>query len=234
MELDQYLFTISSLYKLDIVTELFDVEIPTLTQGIINQMANKTGLNFVLIKDPEGNVCMANNKEVRPEFRQNFSVIDILDYMYAISYSLNFRLTGEEFVKINLQYPKDSETFWELAELGLQLKRIHSLKNIKSDNFIIEFNDEGNSIISNPHFEINVSMKKNLGRVYINETQHFENVPETVWTFTIENHQPAKKWLENRLGQKMNPDDIICYQKILLAISETERLVTKINEIKLE
>jgi len=234
MDLDQYLSNINSLYKLDIVTELFDGRIPALTQEIINQMAKKMGLNFILIKDPEGNVCMANNKEVRPEFRQNFSVIDILDYMYAIFHSSNFNSAEKESFRINFQYPNNAEVFWELTELGSQLKQIHSLKKIKSDIFITELSVKGNCIISNPHFDMYSSKENSYGRVYINESQFFENIPETTWTFTVQNHQPAQKWLENKKGQKMNLDDIIYYQKILFALAETERLVSKINEIKLQ
>ncbi|WP_281226820.1 type ISP restriction/modification enzyme [Flavobacterium aquiphilum] len=234
MELDQYLSTINSLYKLDMVTELFGRKIPVLTQEIINQMAKKTGLYFVLTKNPEGNVCMANNKEVRPEFRQNFSAVDSLDYMYAIFHSSNFSSAEKESFGMGFQYPGNAEVFWVLTELGSQLKQIHSLKKIKSDMFITEFSVKGNCIISNPHFEMYSSKEKNYGHVYINESQFFENVPETTWIFTIQNHQPAQKWLENKKGQKMNPDDIIYYQKILFALSETEQLVSKINEIKLQ
>jgi len=233
MELDQYLSTINSLYKLDIVTELFDGKIPVLTHEIINQMAEKTGLYYVLTKNPEGNVCMANNKEVRPEFRQNFTAFDSLDYMYAIFHSSNFNSAEKESFIINFQYPDNAEVFWEFTELGSQLKQIHSLKKIKSDIFITEFSVKGNCIISNPHFEMYSSKKNSYGRLYINESQFFENVPETTWTFTVQNHQPAQKWLEDKKGQKMNLDDIIYYQKILFALSETDRLVSKINEFKL-
>lgn len=136
MTLDQYLSSISTAYKDGIATELYEGEIPNLTEEIINQIAHKTGLHFILTKDSEGNVCMANNKEVRPEFRHTFAPIDILDYAYAILNSSNFRSTDKNSLKTNFSYPKDTKTFWELAELGSQIKKNHSLENLKAEDFI--------------------------------------------------------------------------------------------------
>ncbi len=136
MTLDQYLSSISIAYKLSIATELFDGEIPNLTEERINQIAHKTGLSFILSKDPEGNVCMANNKEIRAEFRQTFSPIDIINYAYAVLHSSNFRTSDKKILKINFPYPKNAEIFWKFAEIGSQIKQIHSLENLKADNFI--------------------------------------------------------------------------------------------------
>jgi predicted helicase len=136
MTLDQYLSNISTEYKNAISTELYDGTIPNLTEDIINQIAHKIELHFILAKDPEGNVCMANNKDLRSEFRQTFDPIDILDYAYAILNSSNFRLTSKKILKMNFPYPKNAETFWELAEIGSQIKQIHSLKILKTEDSI--------------------------------------------------------------------------------------------------
>ncbi|AOW09211.1 type ISP restriction/modification enzyme [Flavobacterium gilvum] len=231
MNPDSYLSDVNSAYKLGIATELFDGRMPDLTQEIIIQMENSTGLNFLPIKNLEGNVCMANNREVRPEFRQNFSALDILNYMCAILYSTSFRLPVNNAFETKFKYPKDADFFWILAELGAEIKEIHSLKKIKDTDSFFEFCNSGNAVITNPHFEIFISSEKNLGCVYINEKQYFKNVSESVWTFTIQNHQPAQKWLDQRLGQKLNSDDINYYKKILCALSETERLIQKIDAV---
>lgn len=136
MTLEQYLSSISSAYKHGIAAELYDTRIPNLTEETINKIAHKTGLHFILEKDPEGNVCMANNKEVRPEFRQTFAPIDILDYIYAFLHSSKYRPTNKESLETNFPLPKTTESFWELAELGSQIKKIHSLENQKDNNFI--------------------------------------------------------------------------------------------------
>nr|WP_314897440.1 type ISP restriction/modification enzyme [uncultured Flavobacterium sp.] len=78
--------------------------VPNLNPEIVNTIAKQLGLTFVAEKEPEGNVCIANNKEVRPEFRQIFAPIDILDYIYAVLHSPTYRSTYKEFLKID--FPK--------------------------------------------------------------------------------------------------------------------------------
>lgn len=74
----------------------------------------------------------------------------------------------------------------------------------------------------------------NLGRVYINETQYFNNVPAIAWNFYIGGYQPAQKWLKDRKGRKLEFDDIIHYQKIIVALTETDRLMKEIDKISFE
>jgi len=52
-----------------------------------------------------------------------------------------------------------------------------------------------------------------LGRVYINDTQYFGNVPELVWDFYIGGYQPAQKWLKDRKGRVLTHEDITHYQQ---------------------
>jgi hypothetical protein len=56
-----------------------------------------------------------------------------------------------------------------------------------------------------------------MGRVYINDTQYFDNVPEVAWNFYIGGYQPAKKWLKDRKDENY-PLDILHYQKIIMAL----------------
>lgn len=134
MDPDQHLHNIRSAYKKGIVPHLFDREIPNLTPETISQTALKTHLNFILPKDPEGNVCMANSKEVRPEFRQNFSAVDILDYLFALSHSSKFKTAEKDYLEIHFAAPKNAEMFWDLAQLGSKIKQIHSFQNIKTED----------------------------------------------------------------------------------------------------
>ncbi len=71
----------------------------------------------------------------------------------------------------------------------------------------------------------------NLGRVYINETQYFANVPELAWNFHIVGYQPAQKWLKDRKDRELGHEDILHYQKIIVALSETDRIMKAIDTI---
>jgi predicted helicase len=103
---------------------------PNLNSEIVKQLAEKLSLTFVPEKEPEGNVCYINNPEVRPDFKTTFAPIDILDYIYAVLHSPTYREKYKEFLKIDfprVPYPKDAETFWQLVELGGEIRQIHLL-----------------------------------------------------------------------------------------------------------
>ncbi|MBP6004888.1 MAG: hypothetical protein KA746_15775 [Pyrinomonadaceae bacterium] len=68
-----------------------------------------------------------------------------------------------------------------------------------------------------------------FGDVYFNDTQYFAGVPEIAWNFYIGGYQPAQKWLKDRKGRKLSFDDIQHYQKIIVALTETDRIMTEID-----
>ena len=69
------------------------------------------------------------------------------------------------------------------------------------------------------------------GKVRINETQYFDKVPQVAWEFYIGGYQPAQKWLKDRKTRTLNYDDIQHYQKIIVALSETDRIMKEIDKI---
>lgn len=72
------------------------------------------------------------------------------------------------------------------------------------------------------------------GKVWINDQQYFGNVPETAWEFYIGGYQPAQKWLKDRRDRTLDYEDIAHYQKIIVALKETDRVMREINEIEVE
>ena len=72
------------------------------------------------------------------------------------------------------------------------------------------------------------------GNVYINETQYFANVPQVAWEFYIGGYQPAQKWLKDRKGRELQFEVILHYQKVIVALTETDRLMKEIDAIEIE
>lgn len=72
-----------------------------------------------------------------------------------------------------------------------------------------------------------------VGNVYINETQYFAKVPEVAWNFYLGGYQPAQKWLKDRKDRTLEFDDILHYQKIIVALTETYRLIQEIDKVKI-
>ena len=161
----------------------------------------------------------------------SFAPIDLLDYIYAVLHSPTYRETYKEFLKIDfprLPYPKDVQQFWQLVSLGSQLRQTHLLEacpasriDIGSQNMPISYLISGNNTLS--------KLKFDAGKVYINETQYFENVSEIAWNFYIGGYQPAQKWLKDRKGRALNMDDIEHYQKIIAALMSTHYLMQEID-----
>jgi len=68
-------------------------------------------------------------------------------------------------------------------------------------------------------------------RVWISKSQYFEGVEPVVWEFHIGGYQVCDKWLKDRKGRKLSYDDVAHYQKIVVAIRDTIRLMAEIDAI---
>lgn len=203
--------------------------IQNLNSEIINAFAQKLGLTFVPEKEPEGNVCFINSPEVRDDFKTTFTPIDLLDYFYAVLHSANNSSKYNDFIKIDLQgvpFPKNTTAFWQLVKLGGEIRQIHLPERQVLKNFITQFPVDGDDVVIKPNFQ--------SGNVYINDTQYFSNVPETIWNLNIGGYQPAQKWLYDRKDKKLNREDILHYQKIMVALTETGKLMKGIDKIDIE
>lgn len=63
------------------------------------------------------------------------------------------------------------------------------------------------------------------------QTIGFKGVSENVWNFHIGGYQVCQKWLKDRKGRNLSKDDITHYQKIVVALNETIRLMKEIDEV---
>jgi predicted helicase len=196
---------------------------PNLNTEIVKQIAEKLGLTFVPEKNKDTELV-----EVAP--------IDILDYIYAVLHSPTYREKYKEFLKIDfprVPYPKDKETFWQLVKLGGEIRQIHLLESPTVEKYITQYPEDGNNVVVKPRFD-SAQRDDNKGKVYINDTQYFNNVPQVAWEFYIGGYQPAQKWLKDRKDRKLEFDDILHYQKIIVALTETDRLMKEIDKIEIE
>ena len=108
----------------------------------------------------------------------------------------------------------------------LRLKRVHLLKSPKLDNLITGFKGEGDNVIA----AIGKNSYKN-GKLKINKTQYFEGMPEEVYNFHIGGYQVCEKWLKDRKGRELSEEEVEYYQKIVVAINESIRIMKEIDEV---
>ncbi len=151
---------------------------------------------------------------------------DIFDYIYAVLHSPSYREKYKEFLKIDfprVPYPKDAKTFNGLVKLGAELRGLHLLESPKVEKYITTFPVEGSDTVDKLTYKDS--------KVFINATQYFGKVPEIAWNFYIGGYQPAQKWLKDRKGRKLSNEDIEHYQKIVVALTETDKIMKEIDEI---
>ena len=195
---------------------------PNLNAEIVIKIAEKLALTFT------------NETE---STEGTFAPVDILDYIYAVLHSPTYRQKYKDFLKIyfpRVPYPKDKDTFWHLVKLGSEIRQIHLLESSKVEDYITSYPKGGNNIITTKiakkDWEL-IDEQNQLGRIWINEEQYFDNVPVIAWEFYIGGYQPAQKWLKDRREKELKVNDILHYQKIIVALSETNRIMKEIDEI---
>ena len=125
-------------------------------------------------------------------------------------------------------WPKDKKIFVELCQVGDELTKLHLMeaKILEDQNKWPAFNIEGSDIIEKgyPKYVAHADMPQK-GKVYINQDQYFEGVRPEVWEFHIGGYQVCEKWLKDRRGRKLSYEDINHYQKMVVALGETIRLM---------
>ena len=192
---------------------------PNLNTEIVKTIATKLGIPFT------------------PEKKQNdnktFAPIDLLDYIYAVLHSPSYREHYKEFLKSDfprVPYPDNKKQFRKLVALGGELRTLHLLESPTLATLITAYPETGDNTITKPEYKI-TDTKKRLGKVHINKTQYFTDVPETAWNFYIGGYQPAQKWLKDRKNRLLTYSDITHYQKIIVSLTETDRLMGEIDEV---
>ncbi|NJK94010.1 MAG: N-6 DNA methylase [Bacteroidales bacterium] len=157
----------------------------------------------------------------------SYAPIDILDYIYAVLHSPTYREKYKEFLKIDfprIPYPTNVNTFWQLVKLGGELRQIHLLEAPAVEEYITQYPEDGDNVVT--------KISYSDGKIFINDVQYFDNVPEVAWNFYIGGYQPAQKWLKDRKGRELSFEDISHYQKIIVALTETDRIMTEIDKIE--
>ena len=119
----------------------------------------------------------------------------------------------------------DLELFHALALLGGELVSLHLMESAKLDNHISSFIGGSQPEIEKvAYFDDTVLIDKA-------RTAGFRGVLEEVWNFRIGGHQVCEKWLKDRKGRTLSEEDINHYHRIVVALSETIRLMSEIDNV---
>jgi predicted helicase len=155
---------------------------------------------------------------------------EIFYYAYAIFHSPTYRTRYAEFLKIDfprLPLTSNQKLFHELAIKGEELVNLHLMKSDKLNTLITTYQTIGNNQVTE------VTYNSELQRVYINKQSYFTDIPPHIWEFKIGGYQVLDKWLKDRknANRKLSVEEINHYQKIVIALTDTLRLMQEIDKI---
>ena len=195
-------------------------------QKVFDQVNSTPNINPAFIKDLSGKVSLAFIPDGRGNLETTFGPEDVFSYAYAVFHSPTYRQRYSEFLKGDfprLPLTGNKALFKALVGLGAELASFHLMESPRLETFITGFPVPGSQVVEG------VRYKDSARRVYINSEQYFEGVPPDVWAFTIGGYQVCHKWLKDRKGRTLSFEDLHHYQKIVVALAETIRLMGEID-----
>ncbi|MEB2780410.1 type ISP restriction/modification enzyme [Algoriphagus sp. C2-6-M1] len=228
---------------------------PNLNMEIVDQIAKGLGLTFV----PEKRDGFVPRHDETGEFAPIDLLDYIYAVLHSPTYRETYKeFLKIDFPRV--LYPSDADTFWKLVALGGELRQLHLMESPTLSQFITQYPAAGENEVEKPRFAIaparsggsdesassrgrndrsdltdeTASPPRRLavtGRVYINAEQYFDSVPEVAWNFYIGGYQPAQKWLKDRKGRVLDFEDIMHYQRIIKALTETDRVMGEIDGV---
>ena len=204
-----------------------DGRTPNLDSGFVQEVAAATELGFV--------------SDGRGDLRKTFGPEDVAAYIYAVFHSPGYRERYDAQLKLDfprVPLPGSAELFRELAEAGHELLVLHMLEFPKLDEFITTYTGPRNPEVGRVGWS-DGTVWLDAGKTNAREGHHatkpgtlgFGGVPEEVWDFYIGGYQVCHKWLKDRKGRTLSDEDLAHYQKIVVALNETIRIMAEIDEV---
>lgn len=183
-----------------------------LSPDFISHLADILGFTYI----PEG----------PGDLEATFGPEDVFSYAYAVFHSPTYRQRYAEFLKIDfprLPLTGNKALFKALAGLGAALVSLHLMESPRLGSLLTRFPVAGSQVVEAVRYD------DSQERAYINPEQYFAGIPPEVWAFSIGGYQVCQKWLKDRQGRTLTFEDLHHYQKIVVALAETIRLMAEID-----
>ena len=156
---------------------------------------------------------------------------ELFDYVYGVLYDPEYRLKYFEFLKIDyprIPYPQNLAEYRLFAERGARLRRLHLMDESLELPQVATFEVAGSNEVTAVRYEETPLGERNVldgnapeGRVWINDTQYFAHVPRRVWDHYVGAYQPARLWLQKRVGRTLDFEDVRWYLRMVATIAES-------------
>ena len=199
---------------------------PNLDPGFVERSAQANGLQFI--------------SDGRGDLLANFGPEDLLAYIYAVFHSPVYRDRYDAHFKLDFpRVPPRASVglFRELARAGHYLLALHTLESPRLDHPVTNYTGPRNLEVSRVGWSdgtVWLNAAKTIAREGHRATKPgtagFRDVPEEVWNFRVGGYQVCHKWLKDRKGRRLSDEDLTHYEKIVVALSETSRIMAEVDQ----
>jgi len=158
-------------------------------------------------------------------------------YIYAVMHSPSYRLLYGSYLMIEyprIPFPTSPILYGSLSGFGKNLFDLHLLEKDLPMTGIGYNGPVAPEVVRvawlNDTVWLDAPTSRNgqptrPGRV------GFHGVPEAVWNFHVGGYKVCEKWLKDRKGRRLSAEDITHYQRIVVALSETLRIMGEIDAV---
>ncbi|MFL9829647.1 hypothetical protein ABS764_02180 [Flavobacterium sp. ST-87] len=98
---------------------------------VLKTIENSIEIPFVEDEFESGAVCFANDEDLRLDFKLQFTIYDVVNYVYGI-YQLYWEENGKlEVSRLKIPYPVNAHRFWEYSTIGKKYRQQHVINKIE-------------------------------------------------------------------------------------------------------
>jgi hypothetical protein len=209
----------------------------TYEDGIPRGQQGNLGKDFVPLKVEQIGL-LDSPWSGRGDLAKSFGPRDLFDYIYAVLHAPSYRSRYADFLKSDfprIPTPGSRALFADLVPLGRELVGLHLLKSNEAqalETTAIRFCGTGEARVGKGYPEYD------NGKVKINASRWFEDVPKATYEFHIGAYQPCEKWLKDRAakggknpsdGRVLTEEDTLHYRRMVTALTETRTIMAEID-----
>lgn len=174
------------------------------------------------------------------DLRETAGPDDVLSWMYFLFHAPIYRERLSAALSRGFPivlFPATLEVLRQGVAVGRELIALHTLNSAQApilESPDIRFAGSGETRVQKGYPEY-----KN-GKVMINASRWFEDVPKATWEFHVGGYQVCEKWLKDRagkggknpsVGRVLTDEDILHYRRVVVALTETRRLMDEIDAV---
>ena len=162
--------------------QMFPLYIYPTAQDLLSTGERQPNLNLDIIKTIAKKLKLTFTPE-KETTTGTFAPIDVLDYIYAVLHSPNYRNTYKEFLKTDfprVPYPKNADSFWPLVNIGGQIRQLHLLQSDSLKQSPVTYPQAGNNSLTRKIVQKDWQLladSSTVGRIHINDQQYFDHIP---------------------------------------------------------